>query len=260
MTNNSDSAASSPNKHVLRELDTEALDLARSLLRGTPTGSLGSLDPTDGAPFTSLVTVATDLDGSPLILVSTLSTHTQALMADPRCSVLLSRPGPGDPLAHPRMTVTARARFLERDSDDGDRAAHRFLTRHQKAALYAGFGDFSFVRLEPVRASLNGGFGKAYELTDQDLLCPAALLDGYDAMEPSAVQHMNEDHQQAIQHYATVLCSQPEDAWRMTGLDPHGIDMAGDRGVCRLAFDPPLSSVDEVRPRLVALARQEPKQ
>ena len=45
------------------------------------------------------------------------------------------------------------------------RAERRYLNRHPKARLYAGFADFAFFRLAVERASLNGGFGKAYHLT-----------------------------------------------------------------------------------------------
>lgn len=225
-------------------------------MRATPTGAIGCLDPLDGSPFTSLVTVATDLDSAPILLISALSTHTRALQRDPRCSLLLARSGRGDPLAHPRISITGNARFLERDSDDSDRATRRFLARHEKARLYAGFGDFSFVRLEPLRASLNGGFGKAYELNAADFMPPSDQLDGYSEMEASAVAHMNTDHLAAVSHYATNLCNQPDGHWRITGIDPHGIDMAADNAVCRCPFEPPLASVQEVRPRLVALAKQ----
>ncbi len=44
-------------------------------------------------------------DGSPVILISRLSTHTANLEADGRASVLLAATGKGDPLAHPRLTV-----------------------------------------------------------------------------------------------------------------------------------------------------------
>ena len=79
--------------------------LAKTLLRATRAGTLGTLDRNTGHPFASLVNVATDVDGSPLILTSRLSTHTANLEADGRASVLLAETGKGDPLAHPRLTV-----------------------------------------------------------------------------------------------------------------------------------------------------------
>ena len=86
----------------------DAIGLARTLLRGIRSGALATLDP-DGTPFASLVTIATDVDGTPLMLLSRLSAHTRNLLANPRCSLLFSQGGKGDPLAHPRLTVVGRA-------------------------------------------------------------------------------------------------------------------------------------------------------
>src|SRR4051812_16006835 len=79
--------------------------LAKSLLRSIRAGALATLDRESGAPFASLVTVATDRDGSPLLLLSRLAAHTLNLEADCRASLLLAERGKGDPLAHPRLTV-----------------------------------------------------------------------------------------------------------------------------------------------------------
>ena len=92
--------------------------------------------------------MATDVDGAPLILVSRLSTHTANLEKDGRASLLLASTGKGDPLAHPRLTVLGDFRARS-DAQDAERAAlrRRFLARHPKSELYAGFADFSFWRL-----------------------------------------------------------------------------------------------------------------
>ena len=109
--------------------------------------------------------VATDIDGTPVILVSTLSAHTAALDADPRCSLLVGEPGKGDPLAHPRITHRLQRSAAGTRNARGTRVRRRYLNRHPKAELYAGFADFAFFRLEPRGASLNGGFGRAYRLS-----------------------------------------------------------------------------------------------
>src|SRR5947209_17174837 len=90
--------------------------LAKTLLRATRAGTLGTLDRNTGHPFGSLVNIATDADASPLILTSRLSTHTANLEADGRASVLLAESGKGDPLAHPRLTVLGVFAQVVRDS------------------------------------------------------------------------------------------------------------------------------------------------
>src|ERR1700754_1086270 len=85
--------------------DFNPATVAKELLRAIRAGTLATLDRNTGHPFASLVNVATDVDGSPVILTSRLSTHTANLEADGRASVLLTETGKGDPLAHPRLTV-----------------------------------------------------------------------------------------------------------------------------------------------------------
>lgn len=93
---------------VIRPTDDEARALARRLVRLARHGALAVLDPRDGAPFASRVALATEMDGTLVMLVSRLSQHTEALAADARCSLLVGEPGKGDPLAHPRLTVVGK--------------------------------------------------------------------------------------------------------------------------------------------------------
>jgi putative heme iron utilization protein len=166
-----------------RAVDDEARALAHRLLHGARHGALATLEPGSGHPMASRVAVALDSDGVPLLLMSSLSAHSAALDADARCSLLVGDPGAGDPLAHPRLTVAGSARRLSREADEGRRARARWLDVHPKAALYVDFGDFSFWRLEPSGASLNGGFGRAWRLGPRDLGGPgeAAPVSGASA-------------------------------------------------------------------------------
>src|SRR6202795_5367134 len=70
--------------------DFNPVAVAKDLLRATRAGALATIDRNTGHPFSSLVNVATDADGSHLILVSRLSTHTAHIEVDPRASVLRS--------------------------------------------------------------------------------------------------------------------------------------------------------------------------
>src|SRR5689334_14134891 len=177
--------------------DFDPKALAKSLLRGIRAGTLGTLDRNTGHPFASLVNAATDVDGAPLILTSRLSTHTANLEADPRASVLLAETGKGDPLAHPRLTVLGRFVAVARDGADDARVRRRFLARHPKSELYAGFGDFGFWRMEVASAHLNGGFARAADLKGDDVLTTIADAAELIAAEEGAIAHMNQDHADA---------------------------------------------------------------
>lgn len=105
------------------------------------------------------------IDDALHLLVSDLSAHTVALKADPNCSILIAGPDTkGDPLTHPRLTLQCMAQWADKAHLRG-----AWLTLHPKSKLYVDFTDFQMVRLTPKIAHLNGGFGKAYRLTADDL-------------------------------------------------------------------------------------------
>jgi heme iron utilization protein len=241
---------------VLRPVDDQVRALAKRLLRGAVRAALATSEVGSGWPYASLVTVATALDGAPLLLVSDLSVHARSLRADPRCSLLFDTTGAGDPLAHPRLTILGEARFLDRGSDQGGQARRRFLARHPKSRLYADFGDFAFVQVEPRRAFLNAGFGRASELGAADFMTPLGeRLQPLQHSEASAIAHMNADHADAVRLIATRLGGGPDGAWDLVGIDPDGIDLRLDGAVLRYPFAPPLDDAAELRGRLVALTR-----
>lgn len=159
-------------RSVLRNVDAAAIQLARQLVREATHGSLAVLNAETGAPGVSRVGVSTDVDGTPVVLISRLAPHTTALLKDGRCALLLGEPGKGDPLAHPRISIDCRATEISREGADHQRIRDCYLARQPKARLYADLGDFRFFRLEPLSASLNGGFGKAYAMTPEHLLTP----------------------------------------------------------------------------------------
>ncbi len=221
----------------------------RTLLRELDRASLATILPAEpaGWPYASLVLVAVDHDLSPILLLSDMAEHTKAIKADGRVSLLFDGTGGLDqPLTGPRATVLGRA---ERIADD--RLKARFLARHPDAALYAGFKDFAFYRLTVDRAHLVGGFGKIRWIEAAELVPPQA--EGLAEAEAAIVEHMNADHADAIQLYATKLIGRAGDGWTMTGIDPEGIDLRRGGEVARLAFDEPLRAAGEARKALVAL-------
>ena len=159
-----------PEQSPIRPTDDDARALARDLIDAATFCALGTLDPASGAPQVTRIALATLPDGTPITLVSDLAAHTRALRANPAASLLIGEPGPkGDPLTHARLTLRATARFVERESPDHAALRDRYLARNPKARLYADFADFHFVVFIPEGASLNGGFGAAFELTAEDL-------------------------------------------------------------------------------------------
>jgi putative heme iron utilization protein len=210
--------------------------VAKTLLRTTRAGALGTIDRNTGHPFTSLVNVATDADGSPLIFVSRLSTHTANIAVDPRASLLLAATGKGDPLAHPRLTVLGSFVKMDLNTAEGARVRRRFLARQQKAQLYAALPDFTYWRMSVVSAHLNGGFARAADLKASDFVTDLAGAEEMIEIEESAIEHMNADHPDAVRLYATKLLGKADGPWQVTGVDPDGLDLLlGDR-IARMPF------------------------
>ncbi len=227
---------------------------ARRLVRQATSASLatagraGSL--AEGFPYASLVLVAADYDGAPLLLISGLAEHTRNVAADARVSLLFDgTAGLADPLEGARLSLIGEARAA---SDDHQRA--RFLARHPSAAGYAGFKDFSLFRVEPRRAHLVAGFGRISWLEADalvfDVRTAAALIEA----ETGIVAHMNDDRGDALELYALALLGRAESGWRMCGIDPEGLDLRAGQTLARLDFDPPIYTPAEARATLVALA------
>jgi len=244
-------------RDVIRETDAEAIRLARNLLRSARHGALAVLDPATGSPLASRVGVATDADGTPVILISMLAAHTRALIADPRCSLLLGEPGKGDALAHPRITLACHATRLDAGSPRHQRVARRYLNRNPKAKLYAELGDFSYFALTVESASLNGGFGKAYALAKEDIILNGDVVEALAAGEQGALEHMNSDHRDAIGLYARHFGGQKIAAdWTIAGIDADGLDLVDGDRVLRIFFASPLEEASALRFVLVSMAKE----
>lgn len=208
-------------QRVTREKAT--LD-AVALLREARNGVLGTLSHRDeGAPFGSVAPYALDRTGAPLIFIAEIAEHTRNLRADPRVSLLVHEDAKGeeDIQSKARLTVMGRAAPVgEADAAD---AWARYRARLPAARGYERTHDFSLWRIEPLRMRWIGGFGEIFWLRVEDF----RVLPDEDALCPSAagiVQHMNEDHLDAIRDfYRAGLGVAPEDA-RMIGVDVYGMD------------------------------------
>jgi heme oxygenase (biliverdin-IX-beta and delta-forming) len=103
------------------------------------------------------------------------------------------------------------------------------------------------------RGHLVAGFGRIEWINGGDFLFQpdaGALA----AAEIEILRHMNEDHRDTIGHYARGLLGRTGTGWRMTGIDPEGIDMRCDGDTARLDFAAPVLTPEGARAALVQLA------
>ncbi|MFS2011542.1 HugZ family protein [Azospirillum sp. CT11-132] len=207
----------------------------------------GAVADAAGWPYPSLVLVAFDHDGSPLLLLSTLADHTRNLLADGRIGLLFDgTAGLAQPLTGARLSVLGRA---ERSDDPIHR--ERYLRRHPDAAFYAGFADFAIYRVAVERAHLVAGFGRIHWLSASELDLPAAVP-ALAAGEAALLDRLNGAG------YGPRLAPAADgegDSWSLTGVDPEGCDLRRGGYVARVDFEQRIHDPESAKLMLDTLIR-----
>ena len=234
--------------------DFDAGSLARSLLRRRRQGALATLMTGSGDPYCSLVNVATYPDGSPILLISRLALHTRNIVDDRRVSLMLDERAEGDPLEGSRIMLMGRAE--EAVSSDGDILRRRYLNAHPSAETFVEFQDFSFYRIRPSAIHLVAGFGRIVDLKPQQFLTDISDAGALLQAEQEAIEHINSDHRDTNNLYATKLLGAEAADWRCTGCDPDGLDLQAGGKTLRLDFPQRVTGPGELRKMLVQLADQ----
>ncbi len=226
--------------------------LARSLLRRRREGALATLMAGSADPYCSLVNVASHPDGSPILLISRLAVHTKNILADARVSLMLDERAEGDPLEGSRIMLSGRAEEIA--SPDSELVRRRYLNAHPSAEAFVDFKDFSFFLIRPSGTHLVAGFGRIVDLKPGQFLTDISDATALVEAEQGAVEHMNADHREATNLYATRLLGAAPDDWRCTGCDPDGIDLQAGAKTLRLDFPERVTGPGELRRMLVRLA------
>ncbi|HEY8513983.1 MAG TPA: DUF2470 domain-containing protein [Candidatus Binatia bacterium] len=231
---------------------------ARTLVHVGRTGTLSTHSRrATGYPFGSVAPYGVDARGRPTFLISAMAVHTQNLAADARASLLVTQPGAGDdPLALGRVTLLGD---VARVADDEVAAVREdYLARHESARSWVDFGDFAFYRMEVRDVYFVAGFGamgwidaEAYGAAEPDPLADVA---------PGILNHMNEDHADALQLYARVFAGVEASEATMTSVDRLGFHVRvreGERlrGI-RINFPREVRSTGDARAVLVEMVRE----
>lgn len=234
--------------------DFDPAKLARSLLRRSRQGALATLMAATGDPYCSLVNVASHPDGSPILLLSRLALHTKNLLSDARVSLMLDERVEGDPLEGARIMVAGRAEEVV--GPDLEIVRGRYLSVHPSAEAFVDFADFSFFRIQPSGTHLVAGFGRIVDLKPEQFLTDISESGVLLEAEQGAIDHINADHREATNLYATRLLGAEPAAWRCTGCDPDGIDLQAGAKTLRLDFPQRVTGPGELRRMLVRLAEE----
>ena len=142
-----------------------------------------------GFPGGSVVGFAPDEDGRPLFIFSGMSTHTQDILADPRCSLTIaSKEFKG--AADGRVNLMGTAKLVP--VDEREKAKEIYMKKHP-GAFWVDFGDFNWFRMEIEKIRFVGGFARAGSVTPEEY--KASKPDPITAFGMHIAQHMNDDHQ-----------------------------------------------------------------
>ncbi len=236
--------------------------------------TISSKSDLEGFPTCSVVPFALDERGAPFILIAQIAAHTRNLKKDGRCSLFI-REGraDGDPQAQWRATlvghmeqlvVTEEPSSISEDApgvaispQEFESLKARYRERVPASDGYFGTHDFNFWRMQKIeKVRYIAGFGRICWFDGQDLLSEpqpedlAAVADG-------AIEHMNEDHVDALELIAANLHGIDPQTVRMTALDRRGFfcEHDGTPSVFYTSFGHEISASD-LRMAMVRVTKQ----
>ena len=236
--------------------ETTYAERARTLVHVGRVGALSTLSRRHPDwPFGSVMPYGLDPGGNPTFLISTMAMHTQNLLGDSRASLLVMEPGAAeDPLGAGRVTLMGRVA-----KNTSSEIREDYLTRHPNSSYWVDFKDFAFFRMEVMDVYFVGGFGVMgwVEASDYASASPDPLADAARGI----LDHMNEDHVDAMLLLARALGGVDGSDARMTAVDRLGFHLRvetpdGMRGL-RIPFSREARSAEETREILVEMVRRQ---
>ncbi|KXG85981.1 HugZ family protein [Agrobacterium bohemicum] len=217
----------------------EAVRVARDVLHTCRTAGLATLDPQSGYPYNTATNIAVEPDGTPFFFTARLALHARNIEADPRISLVLAPFNKGDALTLPRLTLVGKAVLMV--DDEVPLAKARYIARYPKAKLYLSLPDTQLYRLNIEGVQINGGPARnASNITPSDLRTDLSGADGLEA----EISRLNVIKGEASR--LAVLAGRKSGAWKITSIDPDGIDLASVSDLARMWFDERVESVNQL--------------
>jgi len=228
-----------------------ATETVKKLLREGRSAALATLMTDTGAPYCSLIDVASAADGSPVLLISTMAIHTKNILADARVSIMIDERKETDPLAGARIMVMGKAVAV----DDPD-IRRRYFERYPDSKMFLNFHDFGFYKVAIERVHLVAGFARITDRTPEQVLTKVDDAASLLKAEADIVAHLNGDHGGLASLFATKLLGAPDGAWRYVGVDPEGVELQLGRTALRLTLPKRVRTPGALRKALKQLATE----
>ena len=245
-TNSDDNNAISAADKLARKDESPAKNVAK-WMEEVHHGVLATISNEDGIPgfpFGSIVPFGLDDSGKPFILVAEMAAHTKNMLhSDKVCLFLSQQLSTGDPQSNWRVSIIGnmkrivpQRRIEELDDemledciqvtdDDESHLLARYIERVPQAERYLRTHNFYFWKMHNIeKIRYIAGFGKICWISAEEL--HSAMNDvELDEIKQGSIEHMNEDHEDAM----IILCEgthgfKPESA-NMIDLDCGGVLM-----------------------------------
>lgn len=211
----------------------DARRAARDLFRTSRIAALATLDRDSGYPYSTVTNFSVEPDGTPVFYAAGVSLHARNLIADPRVSLALTRPGGLDVLNERRLTLVGRAWPLP--SGAAAAVQERYRRRFPKSAAYLALRDARMFRVEIEALHLNGGPARnTDDLTPDDLRTDLAGAETLCRDELAEIRALNGNRQALAA--LSARAGGVRGRWRVTSIDPEGLDLAAEGAVGRIWF------------------------
>jgi len=239
----------------MKPVKQHSITNARLLLRRSEVGVLSThSNACDGFPFGSVSTFMSTHEGDVVFYVSDLAQHTKNIEHNQKmCLTVFSsraedaRRHSDDPNAQARLSLLGRAKRL--DKDKGSHVSERFFRLYPDSKKYQNTHDFEFYKMRTERVRFIGGFGDIHWIKDNEWRTPTPQ---WQADETSMVQHMNEDHLDAMRAICAFYLDIKVDQVEMLAVTSEGAFYKCDsHKPAFIPFEEPAVDSNSVRKALV---------
>jgi len=152
-------------------MDSESQEKLLQLINTQKIASLGTLG--QGQPLVSMVLYASSADLSTYYIhISQLAAHTKNIMEHSSVSLMICETVRTkiNPQTLARISLMGKASLLSPMSTEYESAKERYLEKYPSARMNFQLGDFSLYGIGLETARYVAGFGKAFNLSPDDLL------------------------------------------------------------------------------------------
>ncbi|WOC27251.1 DUF2470 domain-containing protein [Pseudoalteromonas sp. N1230-9] len=233
---------------------TQAVHHAKQLVYKKNSGVMSTLSYNlRGYPFGSVTPYMCDEQGKLYFFISDIAQHTKNLTHDKRMSLtVFDAADTGDQNEHGRVTIVGDGSKVPQAL--ADELLNKYIALYPEADTYRSAHDFNLWQLEPVRIRYIGGFGKIFWIEKDEWQSAKKVWDN--TQEQQMIDHMNEDHQDAmgliLKHHYKVDAHAPV----MNGLLPQGCYIRSHKRNYYIPFSEECDSPQAVRVALVQLTKE----